>query len=171
MNVICRRLSSIGLNSSTRISQRLLQNKVNSEITKCSLFGGYGSEQFRGYSSEKSDPKGLYPESSELIYEGKFGSRIKRVKLFSLTTSAMGLAAQPVLFQKGMEMSGYGLGSALCGIAAVFTFITPVLLHLVTKKYVIELRYDPKTDEYVATTISLFLMRNDVSHWQQLRVK
>lgn len=165
MNVICTKLSCIGLNNSNKILTNILQFKQKCDITKYCVSGGYAinQNQLRKCSTIKSNTNDLYSES-ELIYEGKFGSRIKRVKLFSLTTSLMGLAAQPVLFQKGVEMSGYGLGTALCGIAGIFTFVTPILLHLVTKKYVIELRYDPKTDEYIATTVSIFLMRNDVSN-------
>lgn len=100
---------------------------------------------------------------AEIIYTGKFKSRIIRVKLFSLSTSMMGLAAQPTLVEKGMEMGGTGLAVFLCSMAGIFTFVTPVLLHFVTKKYVIKITHDPKTDEYVATTVSFFLMKNEVS--------
>lgn len=105
-----------------------------------------------------------YDESgAEIIYTGKFQTRIIRVKLFSLSTSLMGLAAQPILLEKGMEMGGKGLAAFLCTLAGIFTFVTPVLLHYVTKKYVIKITHDPKTDEYVATTVSFFLMKNPVS--------
>lgn len=99
---------------------------------------------------------------AEIIYTGKFQSRIIRVKLFSLSTSFMGFSAQPVLLEKGMELGGAGLATFLCTLAGIFTFVTPVLLHFITKKYVIKITHDPKTDEYVATTISFFLMKNEV---------
>lgn len=77
-------------------------------------------------------------------------------------TSAMGLYAQPVLFQKGLEISnGYALGVAMGGVAAIFTFVTPVLLHLITKKYVLEVKHNPRTDEYIATTATVFLTRRN----------
>lgn len=99
---------------------------------------------------------------AEIIYTGKFKTRIVRVKLFSLCTSLMGLAAQPILLEQGMELGGKGLATFLCSMAGIFTFVTPVLLHYLTKKYVITITHDPKTDEYVATTVSLFLLKNEV---------
>lgn len=100
---------------------------------------------------------------AKIIYTGQFKTRIIRVKMFSLMTSAMGLSAQPILLEKGMEIGGKGLATFLCTLAGVFTFVTPVLLHFVTKKYVIQITHDRETDEYVATTVSLFLMKNEVT--------
>lgn len=101
------------------------------------------------------------------IYTGKFTRQIIRVKLFSLTTSAMGLLAQPVLWQKGLEVSGTGLSVIICSVAGLFIFVTPVLLHLVTKKYVIDIKYNKKTDEYTCMTVSFFLFQNKVSDWMR----
>ncbi|CAD7003981.1 unnamed protein product [Ceratitis capitata] len=47
----------------------------------------------------------------------------------------------------------------LCGFAGFFTFVTPLLLHFITKKYVTEIHYNPKSDEYTATTISILLYK------------
>lgn len=99
----------------------------------------------------------------ETIYTGKFTRQIIRVKMFSLATSAMGLVAQPVLWQKGLEVSGTGLSVLICSVAGLFIFVTPVLLHLVTKKYVIDIKYNKKTDEYTCMTVSFFLFQNTVS--------
>lgn len=99
---------------------------------------------------------------AEIIYTGKYKTRIIRVKLFSLSTSLLGVSAQPILLEKGMEMGGAGLATFLCSLAGIFTFVTPVLLHFITKKYVIKITHDPNTDEYVATTVSFFIMKNEV---------
>lgn len=96
------------------------------------------------------------------IYEGKYTNQILRVKLFSLTTSAMGLIAQPILWQKGIEVSGTGLSMLICSVAGIFTFVTPLLLHFVTKKYAIDIIYNEKTDEYTCITVSFFLFKNKV---------
>lgn len=101
-------------------------------------------------------------KGAEIIYSGNFRSRIIRVKLFSLSTSVLGIVAQPVLLKHGMEIGGKGLAAFLCTLAGIFTFVTPVLLHFITKKYVIKITHDPKTDEYVATTVSFWLMKNEV---------
>lgn len=153
-----------GPHNASRIAQSFLGIGRRNDFSKLFAFRGYADkqQQLRAYSTAKIDVKRPPVPSGDLIYEGKYTSSIKRVKLFSLATSFMGLAAQPILFQKGVELSGYGLATTLCGIASIFTFVTPCLLHFVTRKYVIELRHDPKSDEYVATTVSFFLMRNNV---------
>ncbi|XP_055913989.1 transmembrane protein 70 homolog, mitochondrial [Eupeodes corollae] len=100
------------------------------------------------------------PESDEtLIYHGSLAPRMKAVKIFSLTTSLTGLAAQPILMEQGMKIGGTGMAVALCTVAGFFTFVTPLLLHFITKKYVTEIHYNAKTDEYTATTISILLYK------------
>lgn len=99
------------------------------------------------------------------IYEGKITKQIVRVKMFSITTSAMGLLAQPIIWTRAVEASGAGLGTILCSIVGIFTFVTPVLLHFVTKKYVIDIRYNEQRDEYTCATVSFFLFRNKARHF------
>ncbi|XP_031618785.1 transmembrane protein 70 homolog, mitochondrial [Contarinia nasturtii] len=97
------------------------------------------------------------------IYQGKYTRQIIRVKMFSLATSVMGLFAQPVLWHRGVEASGTGLGLLLCSVVGIFTFVTPLLLHFVTKKYVVDVKYNVKTDEYTCVTVSFFLFRNEIT--------
>lgn len=115
---------------------------------------------------QKPKSKPFYTDDSNpdevSIYQGKYTNQILRVKMFSLTTSAMGLLAQPILWHKGIEVGGTGLGMLICSVAGIFTFVTPLLLHFVTKKYVIDIKYNEKTDEYTCVTISFFLFRNEV---------
>lgn len=123
-----------------------------------------GHEQMSNVQKPKSKP--FYTDDSNpeevSIYQGKYTNQILRVKMFSLTTSAMGLVAQPILWHKGIEVGGTGLGILICSVAGIFTFVTPLLLHFVTKKYVIDIKYNEKTDEYTCVTISFFLFRNEV---------
>ncbi|XP_061401633.1 transmembrane protein 70 homolog, mitochondrial [Musca vetustissima] len=98
-------------------------------------------------------------ESLQRVYYGSLAPRMKAVKFFSLTTSFAGLAAQPILMEQGMKLGGTGMAVFLCGFAGFFTFVTPFLLHFVTKKYVTEIHYNPQTDEYIATTISIILQK------------
>lgn len=70
------------------------------------------------------------------------------------------MIAQPVLYQKAAEMgSSLPITFAVCGFVGFFTFVTPFLLHSVTKRYVTELHFDPLTQEYEATIISFFLTK------------
>ncbi|XP_073837600.1 transmembrane protein 70 homolog, mitochondrial [Musca autumnalis] len=98
-------------------------------------------------------------EALQRVYYGSLAPRMKAVKIFSLTTSLAGLAAQPILLEQGMKMGGTGMAVFLCGFAGFFTFVTPFMLHFITKKYVTEIHYNPQTDEYVATTISIILQK------------
>lgn len=84
--------------------------------------------------------------------------------MFSLTTSIVGVCAQPMLYQKAAELgSSTPVIVALCGFIGFFTFITPFLIHFVTKKYVTELHYDAANKEYIATIINFFMMKKQVS--------
>uniref|UniRef100_A0A1A9WY59 Transmembrane protein 70 homolog, mitochondrial n=1 Tax=Glossina brevipalpis TaxID=37001 RepID=A0A1A9WY59_9MUSC len=93
------------------------------------------------------------------IYCGSLNERMKAVKVFSLTTSLVGLVAQPVLMEQSVKLGGTALAVFICGFAGFFTFVTPFLLHFITKKYVTEIHYNPKTEEYIATTVSMLMQK------------
>lgn len=98
----------------------------------------------------------------ESVYKGKYVSQIMRVKLFSMMTSIFGASVQPMLWQKGLEVSGVGVGITVCSLVGIFTFVTPVLLHLVVRKYVFDILYNKEKDEYTAITISPLMFRKMV---------
>lgn len=69
-----------------------------------------------------------------------------------------------MLISKAVEIgSSLAATIGVCAITAFFTFITPVLIHLVTRKYVTSLEYNQKNDEYIATIISFFLKYKQAS--------
>jgi len=97
------------------------------------------------------------------VYYGTLTPNIRTVKVFSLTTSIGGLIAQPILYEQATKLgSSTPLIVAACGFVGFFTFVTPFLLHVITKRYVTELHYDPQTQEYIATVITFFLRRQQV---------
>ncbi|XP_037940123.1 transmembrane protein 70 homolog, mitochondrial [Teleopsis dalmanni] len=114
------------------------------------------SQQQRCYASKVTEDE---LKSQQRIYYGSLAPRMKVVKFFSLSTSLAGLVAQPILLEQGLKIGGTGMAVLLCTIGGFFTFVTPVLLHFVTKKYVTEIHYNPKTEEYTATTISIILRK------------
>ncbi|KAF7278023.1 hypothetical protein GWI33_008943 [Rhynchophorus ferrugineus] len=71
------------------------------------------------------------------IYNGPLTPHIKAVKLFSLSRSL------PIIIA-GYTFIGF------------FTFVTPILLHFITKKYVTQLNYDEVKDTYIAKTVNFF---------------
>lgn len=119
------------------------------------MFFGHHSERF--YSSGQSEGDGPVK-----VYYGTLTPRMKAVKVFSITTSLTGMAAQPIIMEQGSKLGGAPMMYFMCGVVGFFTFVTPVLLHVITKKYVSEIHYDPKTEEYTASTISFFLTRVEV---------
>uniref|UniRef100_A0A1Q3F3X7 Putative transmembrane protein 70 log mitochondrial n=1 Tax=Culex tarsalis TaxID=7177 RepID=A0A1Q3F3X7_CULTA len=98
-------------------------------------------------------------DSDFKVYYGILSPQIRAVKVFSLATSIGGVIAQPILLEQAAKIGGTPMIVAICGIAGFFTFVTPLLLHLITKRYVTELFYDVTTKEYTASTITFFLMK------------
>jgi transmembrane protein 70, mitochondrial len=97
------------------------------------------------------------------IILGTLTPNIKSVKVFSLSTSFAGVIAQPILYDKAAELgSSVPVIVGICGFVGFFTFVTPLLIHLVTKRYVTELHFDPTTNEYIATIINFFLVKKQI---------
>ncbi|GLV45666.1 uncharacterized protein CBL_02686 [Carabus blaptoides fortunei] len=95
--------------------------------------------------------------NTEQVYYGVLTQQIKAVKLVSFTTSIGGLLAQPILIKQISSMDGsLPVIIGLCSFISFFTFITPVLLHFVCKKYVTCLEYDVTNNKYIATVLSFF---------------
>lgn len=103
------------------------------------------------------------PDETEphVIYTGLLSGQIKRLKLFSISTSGMGLMLQPVLIQQSAQTSLVA-NIAIFSMVGFFTFVTPYLIHLIAKKYVTEIVYNPAKDLYTATTYTFFLRNKQV---------
>jgi transmembrane protein 70 len=90
------------------------------------------------------------------IYSGILSTQIKLVKTFSLTTSCIGLACQSLLYSYSANTN---LGVMLFSGAflSFFTFVTPVLIHSISKKYVTKLYYNQVDDKYTAVVYNIFI--------------
>jgi transmembrane protein 70 len=51
---------------------------------------------------------------------------------------------------------------ALCSAVGLFTFVTPFLIHFITKKYVTDIVFDPAKEEYTASVYKLFPIKKKV---------
>lgn len=111
------------------------------------------------YSTENKSHK---TNDLEIIYDGILTKQIRMVKTFSLTTTIMGIIGQPIIYSKSLEVGGAPVMIAACTVVGFFTFVTPILLHLITRKYVTKLQYDRSDDTYIATLLTLFLLRYEV---------
>ncbi|XP_004462523.1 transmembrane protein 70, mitochondrial [Dasypus novemcinctus] len=101
------------------------------------------------------------PEKSEdgrLIYTGNLARTVFGVKCFSYSTSAISLAFLPyIVAQNNIIFGSLPLQVLFYGVIGSFTVITPVLLHFITKGYVIRLYHEAATDTYTAITYNVVL--------------
>ncbi|KAK7072124.1 Transmembrane protein 70 [Halocaridina rubra] len=107
------------------------------------------------------DEVDIGPGTWKEIYYGILTTQVRMTKLFSLSTSMLGLMMQPVLMQKFVH-ANVGFAIAAGSFIGFFTFVTPLLIHWITKKYVTRLEYDPQADLYSATTLSFFLREKKI---------
>nr|XP_046265284.1 transmembrane protein 70, mitochondrial [Scatophagus argus] len=112
-----------------------------------------------------------HSDDGNLIYTGNLGSAVRGLKLFSYSTSGVSLFLMPhILLKTGVGVQSIAV-QAFCGGIGFFTFLTPILLHLVTKGYVIRLYHNPDRDTYTAITYSIFLTeKKSVFHQRQVRI-
>ncbi|OQR73780.1 hypothetical protein BIW11_09524 [Tropilaelaps mercedesae] len=93
------------------------------------------------------------------VYFGSLNTQVKSVKVFSFTSSAIAVALQPLMFQKLILDRPIFIG-ALLGLGCLgFILGTPLLLHCITKRYVIELRFCAQSRMFEADTYSLLLRK------------
>uniref|UniRef100_A0A336MYS1 CSON006978 protein n=1 Tax=Culicoides sonorensis TaxID=179676 RepID=A0A336MYS1_CULSO len=105
------------------------------------------------------DSKDSKQDELERVYKGLLTRQIKMVKVFSLTTSVTGVFMQPILYKQTNIIGGLPMLVTMMGIVGFFTFVTPILLHLVCKKYIITLDYNKVQNEYIATTYTFFMTK------------
>jgi len=89
------------------------------------------------------------------IYNGILSTQIKLVKSFSLMTSFIGIAFQPILYTYSSANAAVVLGAG--AFLSFFTFATPLLIHSVSKKYVTKLYYNQVEDKYTAVVYNIFI--------------
>ncbi|KAJ0177110.1 hypothetical protein K1T71_007119 [Dendrolimus kikuchii] len=138
----------------TILSQPILQKQITTKLKSINTYTFALSRQYTIKITES--------EKSDVIYYGPLTPQIKGVKVFSLSSSVAGLLAQPIIINEAANIGSTSLIVALCSVVGFFTFVTPILLHLITKKYVIEMSYNPVTSTYKATTINFFLARKQL---------
>lgn len=95
-------------------------------------------------------------DGSKLVYVGSLTPMVKRLKWVSLTTSAVGLSLQPLMYRSIVKPSSSTAISVALGAAAVTTalvILSPLLLNLLTKRYVTRLYFNRESLTF--TLISL----------------
>lgn len=111
-------------------------------------------------------------DGDRLIYSGDLAKSVLGVKFFSYSCSMFSVCVMPyVLTKTGLGVQSLALQVAFCGVIGFFTFITPVLLHFVTKGYVVRLYHNEETDTYTAITYTALLSeKKTVFHQSDVKV-
>nr|XP_008539474.1 PREDICTED: transmembrane protein 70, mitochondrial [Equus przewalskii] len=111
-------------------------------------------------------------EDGRLIYTGNLARTVFGVKCFSYSTSLISLAFLPYIFaQNNIIFGSLPLQIIFYGIIGSFTVITPVLLHFITKGYVVRLYHEATTDTYKAITYNVVLSETStVFHQNDVKI-
>lgn len=96
------------------------------------------------------------------VYYGILTPQVKAIKLFSLSSSVVGILSQPWLYKEIVSTANVPVILVAYSFIGFFTLVTPILLHLITKKYIIQLSYNEKTDTYIAKTVNFFCMTKEL---------
>ena len=102
------------------------------------------------------DPPKHDPEKGDLVYIGTLVDKVRLVKTFSLSTSIMGVIVQPLIFSQNAELP-LALKLVLGGTLSFFIFLTPLLLHIITKRYITSMYYNQDTAQFTVETLSIFV--------------
>uniref|UniRef100_T1JLB4 Transmembrane protein 70 homolog, mitochondrial n=1 Tax=Strigamia maritima TaxID=126957 RepID=T1JLB4_STRMM len=93
--------------------------------------------------------------STVQVYEGLLTRMVKGIKIFSFSTSFLGLMCQPVLVSKSLATSSIIIGS-VGGFIAVYSILTPIILHWIVRRYVVQLYFDSNTKSFTSVTLGFF---------------
>ncbi|XP_075934063.1 transmembrane protein 70, mitochondrial [Anarhichas minor] len=180
---IVRRLGQCAVSQSQLLSNTVLRVARHAAPLTVCCFRGEGRSQLHAHRSAFLNLNPQCPstrclsnvshsEDGNLIYTGSLGSAVRGVKLFSYSTSGTSLFLVPhTLLKTGLVVQSFAMKATFCGVIGFFTFLTPVLLHLITKGYVVRLYHNPDRDTYTAVTYSVFLTeKKSVFHQRQVRI-
>lgn len=101
-----------------------------------------------------------HPVKGDLVYVGTMYSSVKKIKLFSLSTSVVAVALQPVFLKELLGNATSATLTLALGMNAC-VFMTPLFLHMITKRYVTDMYYKDDDGTFTATTYSFFLRKKE----------
>lgn len=114
--------------------------------------------------AEKHEDSGLLlndPKKGKLVYYGPFGSRVRGLKILSISSSMTCMSLFPFLVMRAEKLPPFFQG--LCGlVAGFFIFLQPVIIHWLVYRYVIALYYDRQTKTFTATTMTFIGTKKDM---------
>ncbi|KAJ8272647.1 hypothetical protein GJAV_G00091760, partial [Gymnothorax javanicus] len=173
-NINCINATPVGRIKSPCVESFLKKQGNVPDVTKrplfynCSVQPSPSRTAVRWFCSSSSSTS----DEGKLIYSGSLAKAVLGVKFFSYSTSIFSICVMPqIVFKTGIGVESLGLQVLFCGVIGIFTFLTPVLLHLVTKGYVVRLYHNAETDTYTAVTYSALLAeKKTVFHQREVSV-
>lgn len=106
----------------------------------------------------EEDVKDMDPRKGKLIYVGSLSKFVKIVKAFSVSSSIVCLGMQPYLYIAAQESALPVFAQVLVGgFFNFFIFVTPLALHWITKRYLINMHYNSVEQKYYGTSYSFFV--------------
>lgn len=99
-------------------------------------------------------PYATSSSSNVQIYINPISKLVIGAKMFSLCSSGIVLAAQPFLLSKFSSLTAF---VPFFASSLAFAFLTPALLHVLTRSCVFLITYNKNTSKFTAYTKSIFL--------------
>ncbi|KAH9515495.1 hypothetical protein Btru_011175 [Bulinus truncatus] len=109
-------------------------------------------------SASESDSKHI----GHLVYQGRVGNMFRALKIFSLSTSAIGLCLQPYLLMTCQDMP-LKLAIPIFAAMNIFVVVNPILIHYIAKKYILELYFNPDTKVFTAVMLTFLAKKETFS--------
>lgn len=111
------------------------------------------------------------PESVD-IYNGCFAKKLEFLKLISVLHVIVGVGKYNEIYNAILQNLGTNATISVCTVAGAAIIYAPYALHKISKKYVVEITYNPRTDVYKAALISLWMSKKYVRtiRWIEMRM-
>lgn len=97
-------------------------------------------------------------DTRELVYEGSFGSLIRRVKFISVTSCSLTLLTMPLLAIFGDESVPIAARAAIAGVVSFFGAGTTWTVNWICKPYIVHMWRNTQ-DHYTAETVNILGQR------------
>ena len=112
----------------------------------------------RAVSSASKDLPSYDTTKGHLVYEGRLTKQVKYVKGITISTSVMGILAQPLVLPSVALLPVFAQ-AFIGGSFTLFIIGNPLLFQLLTKRYITSLYYDGTNEVFTAHTLSFFLQK------------
>jgi hypothetical protein len=115
--------------------------------------------------AERHEDSGLLlhdPKKGDLVYYGPLGSRVRGLKILSVSSSLTCMALLPYVFLRAENLPPFL--QATCGLlSGFFIFLQPVIIHWLVYRYVTALYYNQETKTFTVTKLTFIGTKKDMT--------